>query len=202
MLFRSRKEWTDNLQAIMDHIPGGMCVYKADASGFHPVVHNQAFFDIFGYSVEHQKEVLHSTAFLNVHPDDLDELKRVVFQAIKTDERVNHTYRFFNDKKNRYIWLNLNAVVIPQSKGEKLCYVSYTDVTTERENQNKLAEAGKRMEELKTRSQEALTSYQSLVNAVPGGIAQYEVVGNAEIQTKYFSDGLCQIGRASCRERV
>ena len=128
-----KKEWTDNLQSLMDRIPGGMCVYKADKAGFHPIVHNQSFFNIFGYSPEHQQDVLCNTSFLNVHPNDLYELKRVVTEAIQTDERVNHTYRCFNDEKNCYIWINMNAVVLPQSSEEKLCYVSYTDVTKERE---------------------------------------------------------------------
>lgn len=196
-----KKEWTDNLQSLMDNIPGGMCVYRADKKGVHPVVHNQAFFDIFGYSDNHQKDVVNSTSFLNVHPDDVEELKNIVYDAIRTENKVNHTYRCYNDIKECYIWINMNAVIIPQGNGDKYCYVSYTDVTREREAQDKLAEAGQHMENLKIQAQEALEGYQSLVNSVPGGIAQYEVKGS-DIYTKFFSDGLCTITGRSKDERA
>lgn len=194
-----KKEWIDQLQLLMDNIPGGMCVYRADKSGFHPVVHNKAFFDIFGYSPEHQKAVLNNTNFLNVHPEDLDQLRLLVYDAVQTGKQVNHTYRCFNDIKNRYIWINLNAVVISQN-GEKLCYASYTDVTGEREIQDKLVDTQQHLEVMKTQAQDALEGYRSLVNAVPGGIAQYEIVGSG-IRTKFFSDGLCALTGRSKDER-
>ena len=186
------QDWIENLKSAIEDIPCGICVYRSDITGFHPLIYNQAFFDIFGYSAQHQNSILVHTGILNIHPDDFDELKQVISAAIQRDDKVNHTYRCFNDQKNSYIWINLNAAVHIQANGEKICYASYTDVTKERDTQEKLKEAGHRVEHLRVQAQEALENYQSLVNAVPGGIAQFEVKGS-EIITKYFSDGLCTI---------
>lgn len=188
------------LQSTMDNLPGGMCVYMANENGFQPVVHNNAFFNIFGYSPEHQEQVLHTTNFLNVHPDDVQTLKEKVYDAIKTGESIEHSYRCFHDLKGTYIWIKMNAVIVAQGGGEKLCYVSYTDVTKEREAQESLILVQKSLEESRRQAQEALERYQQLVNAIPGGIAQYEVK-DKKILTRYVSDGICALTGRTRSER-
>ncbi len=192
---------TRQLQSVMENVPGGMCVYRINENGIVPVVHNQAFFDVFGYSDAHRKEVLENTSFLNVHPEDLQELQRKVDTAVREKARVNHTYRVFHDLQNRYIWMNLNGVVVPQGDGSKLCYVSYSDVTAEREIQEKLMQTQQVLDTMRQKAQDALDNYQVLVNTVPGGIAQYEV-RDGKVLTRFFSDGICELTGYSREERA
>ncbi|MDD3336040.1 MAG: response regulator [Eubacteriales bacterium] len=198
---RDNAALTAQLQSVMENVPGGMCVYRIDQNGISPLVHNQSFFNLLGYSEEHRNAVMKSTNYLNVHQKDVEKLREKVNEAIAHNARVNHTYRLFNDTLNRYIWLNMSAVVIPQSDGTKLSYASYTDVTSEREAQTKLIETQCVLDEMRKKAQDALDNYELLVNTVPGGIVQYEV-RDGRILTRFFSDGICELTGYSREERV
>lgn len=191
---------TQQLQSIMDNIPGGMCMYRSDKKGLHPIIHNQAFYKIFGYSEEHIESVERTTNYLNVHPDDLPELKKAVEHALEKNLSFSHTYRSFHDLGKRYIWIKLSGVIVPQGDGSKLCYISYIDITTEKETQEKLSATKQTLETLRRGTQNTLDNYHSLINAVPGGIAQYELK-DGKILTRYFSDGICEFTGMTRAER-
>ncbi|MGL6293599.1 PAS domain-containing protein [Eubacterium aggregans] len=125
---QERLKLSKQLELMMENIPGGMCAYSIDGTGIHPEVHNQAFFELFGCSPEHQVAVMNQTNYLGVHPEDLPELKERLDDTIAQNGKINHTYRIFNDMEGRYLWVNLNGVVIPQKDGTKLCYANYTNV--------------------------------------------------------------------------
>jgi PAS domain S-box-containing protein len=146
------------LQSVMEHIPGGMCVYRVDSDGIYPLVHNQAFFDIFGYSARHRNDVLTDTRFLNVHPDDLPQLQQAIGTAIRSGARLDATYRSFHDIRNAYIWINMKGVVVSQGSGEKLCYVSYNDVTAERQAQEQLVRIQRELQDNQLRYETAIKS--------------------------------------------
>ncbi|MDD3340296.1 MAG: PAS domain-containing protein, partial [Lachnospiraceae bacterium] len=186
------KELTTQLASVIEHVPGGMCVYLVDQNGIRPIVHNEAFYKIFGYSKENMESVQQQTNYLNVHPDDLAELQSKLTDAIQTSSPVSHTYRILNDSRKEYIWIYLNGIIIDQEDGTKLCYVSYTDVTGERKVQQQLIQAKDEMQLLMKKEEEALNNYRTLVNTVPGGIALYEVDGD-RIETQFYSDGLCEL---------
>lgn len=194
------KELTDQLSSVIEHVPGGMCMYLVDEEGIHPLVHNEAFYKIFGYSDESVKSVQKQTDYLNVHPDDMDELRAKMGKAIQSSTPVSHTYRVFNESKKEYIWVYLNAIIIEQPDGTKLCYVSYTDVTEERKIQQQLIQAKNDAQVLMVKEEKALNRYRTLVNTVPGGIALYEIEGD-KIKTEFYSDGLCELTGHSREER-
>ena len=183
---------TAQMQSVMENIPGGMCVYRVDEDGIFPMVHNHAFFELLGYSDTNKTLVLEHTNYLNVHPEDVKELQEKINTAIAANARFNHTYRLFNDTKNCYVWLNINAVVVPQSDGTKLCYASYSDVTAERKTQENLLQTQRVLERMRQKAQDALDNYQLLVNTVPGGIVQYEAK-DGKVLTHFFSDGICKL---------
>ncbi|SDY21507.1 response regulator [Eubacterium barkeri] len=137
---QERLRLSKQLESMMENIPGGMCAYRIDDRGIHPEVHNQAFFELFGYSEEHQAAVMNQTNFLGVHPEDLPELKERLGDTIAQNGKINHTYRIFNDREGRYLWVNLNGVVIPQKDGTKLCYANYTNVDKLKEVEQALLE--------------------------------------------------------------
>ncbi|MDD4692395.1 PAS domain-containing protein, partial [Eubacterium aggregans] len=137
---QERLKLSKQLELMMENIPGGMCAYRIDGTGIHPEVHNQAFFELFGYSPEHQAAVMNQTNYLGVHPEDLPELKERLDDTIAQNGKINHTYRIFNDMEGRYLWVNLNGVVIPQKDGTKLCYANYTNVDKLKEVEQALLE--------------------------------------------------------------
>ncbi|MDD3403687.1 MAG: response regulator [Hespellia sp.] len=197
---QKNKELTAQLSSVIEHVPGGMCVYLVDQNGLRPIVHNQAFYKIFGYSKESVESVEQKTNYLNVHPDDLAELQSKINDAIQNSSTVKHTYRIWNDLRMEYIWIYLNAIIIEQTDGTKLCYVSYTDVTEERKVRQQLIQTKNEMQVLMKKEEEALNNYRTLVNTVPGGIALYEVEGD-KIETQFCSDGLCELLGCSREER-
>ncbi|MDD4849073.1 MAG: response regulator [Gemmiger sp.] len=80
-------------------------------------------------------------------------------------------------------------------------HVEYvTDVSEERATQKHLFAARQKVEDLRQQAQEALDSYKSLVNAVPGGIALYEV-RDGRVLTHFFSDGMCALTGYTRAER-
>ncbi|MDD2959638.1 MAG: response regulator [Lachnospiraceae bacterium] len=197
---QENRKLTAQLTSVIEHVPGGMCLYHADQNGIRPIVHNQAFYKIFGYSEESMKAVKRKTDYLNVHPDDLAELQSKLTDAIRTSSPVSHTYRVFNESRKEYIWIYLNGIIKDQPDGTKFCYASYTDVTEERKVWQQLIQAKDEMQLLMKKEEEALNSYRTLVNTVPGGIALYEVDGD-KIKTQFFSDGLCELSGYSREER-
>lgn len=197
---QQNEELTKQLSSVIEHVPGGMCLYSYDEKGIHPIVHNKAFFDIFGFSEKSIRAIEKRTDFLNVHPHDIDELKRKLNNAISTSSPFSHTYRVYNDKQNKYIWIKLSANIIDQNDGTKLCYISYTDVSEEYYNQQQLTESKNTMQNLQKQAEDLLHEYQTLVNTVPGGIALYCVI-DGKIKTKFFSDGLCELSGYSREER-
>ncbi|MDD3277575.1 MAG: response regulator [Lachnospiraceae bacterium] len=197
---KENKELMEQLSSVIEHVPGGMCLYLVDQSGIRPLVHNQAFYKIFGYSDEKVKSLEQEMTYLNVHPEDLAELQSKLNDAIRTSAPLSHTYRVLNDARKEYIWIYLNGMIIDQPDGTKLCYVSYTDVTKERKIQQQLLQAKDEMQLLMKKEEEALNSYRTLVNTVPGGIALYEIDDDG-IKTLFFSDGLCELSGHSREER-
>lgn len=193
----------EQLGSIMEHVPGALCLYKAEGDTLKPINHNRAFYETFGFS-EQQVIIIDSpdseTKFLNVHPDDLDELKTKVQKSIINSLPFSHTYRQYNKPKHRYIWIYMRGVVTNQPDGTKLLYASYTDISDERTTQKELHEAQRKMEVLQKQAQISLQEYQTLVNTIPGAIVLYEIIGDT-IQTKYYSDGLCTLSGYSRKDR-
>lgn len=139
---------TKQLADVIENIPGGICLYRFDGKAITPVIHNQAFYNIFGYSRENMTKTQQETAFLNVHEEDKKSLQEVVMKAFLADglQTVQQTYRVYNDRQEKYIWIYLKGVTIPQPDGTKLAYVCYTDVTSERKMQKRLNEMQLRYE--------------------------------------------------------
>ncbi|MEA5020376.1 MAG: PAS domain-containing protein [Gordonibacter sp.] len=144
------------LTSMMDHVPGALCLYHYEGGSFTPLIHNDAFYQILGYSEEHVKQVYCETNYLNVHPDDLPELQRVVTDAVCRSTDLRHTYRMYHDKKACYIWLRLNARVIDQPDSSKMIYCTYTDVSEEKESERLAIAARERSEQQYRRQMEVI----------------------------------------------
>lgn len=163
-----------DLRETVASIPCGLSVYRFDKGEISPVFHNNAFYRIMGYSVEHIRNIEHYTSFLNVHEEDLPVLQAKIQRAIAANGRTSYTYRVFNDRKGEYVWIRLDGSVKEQKDGSKLLYGVYNDVGEQLRLQSELTQTTEKMQEI--------------VNAIPGGVAIYKI--SDILETKYFSDGV------------
>ena len=171
------KALSKELQATFSSIPCGLCVYRFDGVRISPVFHNPAFYEIMGYSKEHIQAIEQETDFVGVHPDDLAPLQEKIRTALQSDERMQDTYRVWNDRDQEYRFIHLEGSVKPQADGTKLLYGVYSDVSDQQRLEKELTAAYEKM--------------QDTINAIPGGIAIYKVTDIFE--TKYFSDGVPEL---------
>ena len=164
----------EELQETFSRIPCGLCVYKMDGNRIYPVFHNPAFYEIMGYSREHISSVERETNYLGVHPQDLSLLQTKIEETIRKNGIMRHVYRLWNDQKDEYRFIQLDASVRDNKNGSKLLYGVYSDVSGQMRLEKELTLANEKM--------------QDIVNAIPGGVAVYKV--SDIFETIYFSDGV------------
>lgn len=174
----------EEMQAIFSSIPCGLCVYCYDHGTISPVFHNSEFYSLMGYSNEEINQVEQKTDFLGVHPEDLEELKRKISDAIRMNGAVGHTYRVYNSRERGYRWIRLEGAVKAQMDGTKLLYGVYSNVSEQVRLEKELARANEQM--------------QSVINAIPGGVAIYRM--SDIFETVYFSDGVPELSGYTAEE--
>lgn len=172
------------LWETLSNIPAGICVYRYDGGKIAPIFHNPAFYAIMGYSGAHIRAVEEQTDYLGVHRDDLASLKEKINQALSCDGALAHTYRLWNDKLGEYRHIHLEGVIKPQLDGSKLLYGIYRDISDQQRLEAELSAANDKV--------------QGIINAIPGGVAIYQV--SDIFQTVYFSDGVPELSGYTVEE--
>ena len=172
------------LKETFAHIPCGLGVYRMRGESLSPLMHNPAFFEITGYSPEHIRALEASTTYLGVHPQDMDALKAKLKEAALHNASFQHTYRLQNDHLGAYRWIRLDGQVVPEGGESKLLYAVYTDVSQRLELERELTSANERM--------------QTIVDAIPGGVAIYRV--SDIFETVYFSEGVPRLTGYTAQE--
>lgn len=174
----------DTLRETLSGLPCGLCIYQVAESRIVPLLHNQAFYKIMGYSEAHIRSVEQETSYLNVHPEDLEPLRQKIDALIRHGESFQETYRLWNDIRGEYRWIQLNASLHTHKDGKKRLYGVYSDVSEQ-----------KRLEQELTSSNEQMWD---VINAIPGGIAIYKV--SDIFETVYFSDGVPELSGYTAQE--
>ncbi|WP_242846334.1 hybrid sensor histidine kinase/response regulator [Anaeromassilibacillus senegalensis] len=174
----------ETLQEILSGLPCGLCIYQADEDRITPILHNQAFYEIMGYSEANIRSVEQETSYLNVHPEDLESLRQKIDQLIRHGGPLRETYRLWNDTRGEYRWIQLSASTHTHKDGQKRFYGIYSDVSEQKRLEQKLTDANKQMYDI--------------INAIPGGIAIYKV--SDIFETVYFSDGIPELSGYTVQE--
>lgn len=174
----------EELQTTFSSIPCGLCVYQVVDGQISPLFHNPAFYEIMGYSEEHILRIEQQTDFLGVHPEDMQLLQWKILRAIEENGSAQHTYRVWNDREEAYHWIRLDGIVKPREDGGRLLYGVYSDVSKEKQLEKELTDTGKKL--------------QTLINAIPGGVAIYKISNVFELL--YFSDGVPQLSGYTAEE--
>ncbi|MEG1863611.1 MAG: PAS domain-containing protein, partial [Oscillospiraceae bacterium] len=131
---------TKQLSMVIENIPSAMGLYRFDGSKVSLVTYNQAFFELMGYSEKNMNAAKNGDTMINIHPEDALTLMEKSKDGIFRSRTLKHTYRVFSDAKGQYIWVKLNGLVVPELDGTKLCYITYVDVSEERNALEKLGE--------------------------------------------------------------
>ncbi len=102
-----------------------------------------AFNEFFGYSYEETSKFTLEDVFSKVHPDDLENVKKIVYSNLN-DKIENFKYTFrFKSKKGQYSWREDSVSVIYSNKKSELYekYISVSrDITSLKEAQIKTDE--------------------------------------------------------------
>ncbi len=168
---------TAEIRAALNLLPSGLAVYRMEHENFLPVFCNSAFYQLMGYTGDQIRQQQEEHPFLNVWEEDLPPLFSKAKDLIANGGTLTHTLRIFHSQSRRIRWIRLDGTCHTQADGSPLLYLVHTDVTSEKQLEGELISANERM--------------QSIVNAIPGGIAVYRM--DARFETVYFSHGVPEL---------
>lgn len=162
-------ELTNELRAVLDSIPSGLCIYQVHRGRLYPQYHNPAFYEVLGYNNTHITQVREQVTFIGIHEDDRAALLENLNDLLNGGERLRHTCRVFHDGLGEYRWIQIEGSRRVRPDGSELLYVAYSDVTEQR-----------RLEQY----------FQNTLKNLPGGVVvvRYELDGS--ITPEYISQGL------------
>lgn len=120
------------LKDIIHNVPGGVCLYRWNDEKLHPIILSEQFSKILGEDATQRMKKVDGLGYGKVHPDDLQSLQQAIRDAAENTGKIDYVYRVLNAKTHEYCWVYLQGIVVPQTDGTKLAYVSYTDITKER----------------------------------------------------------------------
>ncbi|MCH3962317.1 MAG: PAS domain-containing protein [Solobacterium sp.] len=129
----AQKEQAQQLKDVLKNVPGGVCLYHWDGKKLNPLVISEHFSSLLGADAKERIGNTDDLDFVNVHPDDLEGLKKAIYHTIEMHEVNEFAYRTWNADKKQYIWLSCQAIALPQADGTAMVYASYADITNERE---------------------------------------------------------------------
>ncbi len=134
------------LSVVIHNSPGAVCFFKWENNKLNPIVVSEKYSEMIGTdalkAIRETKEFM----FTHVHPDDLSGVQRAVKEGIFETNLINYTYRSFNEKTKKYIWINVQGKAVPQDDGSKYIYVTYTDISIEKKIEEKLIENQRNIE--------------------------------------------------------
>lgn len=135
---RQQETHLEQLRAVMDHLPGGICVFYWKENRFEPIILSKEFCRMLGVDEAKERSSLSADILCHIHPEDRQWVEKYSQTYVEENETISMTARFKNEKTQEYIWIKIKGNFVLQEDGAKLCYVSCTDVTKEKELEVKL----------------------------------------------------------------
>lgn len=127
-----------DFKRMVDNIPSGIAVMRLRDEKLELVAANPYLSSIIGVSDRGIAGQTPEDYYRRVHPDDL----QVARDAMKATFSERHgavcIYRSKNERTNKYMWLHAVSRFVPQPDGSQLAYISYTDVTAQKEAESAL----------------------------------------------------------------
>lgn len=155
-----------NVQDIINAIPGGVAIYRV-SDIFETVYFSDGVPGLTGYTVEEYYEQIKGDAKRMTYAEDSDMVAEKMRKAIEDKQAVEFEFRKLH-RDGHIVWVKVLARQIGEDKGCPLLQCVFHNITEFKEAQHEM---------------------DHLVNAIPGGIASYQMEGNKLIPT-FFSAGV------------
>lgn len=130
---RQQESHLEELRAVMEHVPGGICVLLWREDHFEPVTLGNEFCHMLGIDGSKESDRLDIARLFLVHPEDRSWMLERFCACAQSNEPVNLTARFQKKGSEEYIWVKVNGNIVAQEDGSRLCYFCCTDITKEKE---------------------------------------------------------------------
>ena len=127
-------------QTLVQNLPGGIAVIRFDMAKKQmlPEYISEGFAAMTGMSTDEAYALYKNDATAGIHPDDLDYIIGRLNQHLKKHLDTCESIYRLRKKDGSYIWIKNNSSLILSPNEIPLIYAVYSDITKEREAQNKL----------------------------------------------------------------
>ena len=128
----ARKQLKDDnlaMEQTINNIPCGIAIFKKINGEVTCIDANPYVHTLLGLPPGTQTGRTFKEILSNVHPEDRERCVRETVDGLDEHGSCDVTYRIYNQKKDRYIWLHLAGKLVPTEQGEPLTYFCYSDAT-------------------------------------------------------------------------
>ncbi len=136
---REKHRLEEYFYTIVKNLPGGIAVIRYEADGMMaPEYMSEGFARMIGMSEADAWRMYNEDITAGIHPDDRDRVRRGMSEFIKNREsHYKDSYRM-KKEDGSYIWVRSILSSIQSEGGIQRVYVSYQDITADREEQERL----------------------------------------------------------------
>lgn len=128
------------LNAIVEGIPTGICVYRRAKDEITRIAANSVYREMMGMPSDSLLGMTWEQMSLRFHPDDVERVRHEAIELMDRDRKASCTFRkFVGDGDEEYIWLHMEGRLVRQSDGSDLAFYVYRDVTEQKEREERLS---------------------------------------------------------------
>lgn len=158
----------------LNYLPNSIGFFRYEDGKYHFLYSNAAGKKMFGIRNDKTENDLSTGTFNELHPDDRDKLKLVLYKATVTGGIFRELVRLMVEGEYRWTAVAVNAE--PQPGGSVIVCIVYADVNSPIQRQNKL--------------DTAYTRLLDVMNNVMGGVISFETLNNRILVPSYASQGI------------
>jgi len=119
------------LQALIDNIPAGICVFKVDGDDYNLAAANSDFFDIAGIN-KNDKHIEAAKMLSVIDANDSERVTADIKDIFKASGTSSTSFKVNNPNTGEDIWIHVEAKSIIEDNGKGFVYFNYNDITGER----------------------------------------------------------------------
>lgn len=174
-LERKLAETSQEAQALIDNIPGGIIRFRVDQDGRAvPEFVSDGFCRLLGYTPLEMREAQVKEYSAFAHPDDRARLHEAQKATIERGIPFDEQYRI-RRRDGSYMWILLHAVSLSAADGGRIIYGIFTDLSGIKAMEEKLEHDKQELE--------------SVIRSIPGGAVTFEIKPEG-YELVYCSDGV------------
>ncbi|MDD3369789.1 MAG: response regulator [Lachnospiraceae bacterium] len=117
-----------SIQALIDQIPNGVGIYHVYPDGnVKQIYNNEGYYKIIESSRMKRKQYEEFNVLLAVHPEEREDCKRQLIQAVKEEQQFNFEMRICKDDGS-YKWIAMKADIVEKNEEYVTMYASLSDI--------------------------------------------------------------------------